>query len=126
MTRPGLSFAAASHGVELMVSMLQHADGIAAPADTGRDNAASCPLGIIPHQVRGFLSMFKSEPMVGHAYDKCTACSAVVHEKYREGGFEFMRQALEDPKYLEQVTGLQELHRATEEWAAGDDDEDDF
>jgi len=32
-------------------------------------------LGLIPHQIRGFLTHFSNLLIVGAQYDKCTACS---------------------------------------------------
>eukprot|EP01137_Pigoraptor_chileana_P005276 Opistho-2@48148 len=99
VSRPGLSFIAAASAVELLVSLTQHADGIFAPADvTG--GSTSQPLGLIPHQIRGFLSNFTNVLPHGHAFDKCTACSSVVIAAYRERGFEFLRKAFDSPTYL--------------------------
>jgi ubiquitin-like modifier-activating enzyme ATG7 len=36
------------------------------------------PLGVLPHQVRGFLHSFQSVPLVARAFDKCSACSHAV------------------------------------------------
>jgi hypothetical protein len=53
-----------------------------APADHYSEGAArqatASPFGLVPHQIRGFLSHFQTNLIVGNAYDKCTACSATV------------------------------------------------
>lgn len=35
-------------------------------------------LGIVPHQLRGFLAQFRNLHIVGAAYDRCTGCSETV------------------------------------------------
>lgn len=56
--------------------------------------------------------------ITGPAFDKCTACSESVVEAYRTGGFHgFLKKAFDDvdSTFLESVTGLDEMKRATEE-----------
>lgn len=53
---------------------------VLAPADQGTsltDNTEH-PLGIMPHQVRGFIAHYAQLTVTGHAFDKCTACSPTV------------------------------------------------
>lgn len=53
---------------------------VLAPADQGTsltDNTEH-PLGIMPHQVRGFIAHYAQLVVTGHAFDKCTACSPTV------------------------------------------------
>ncbi|CAG8638656.1 4963_t:CDS:10, partial [Acaulospora colombiana] len=120
VTRPGLSAIAAALGVELMVSVLHHDKGPAAPADTGiepsgsTDSSTSSPLGIIPHQMRGFLNHFNNMIVVGQAYDRCTACSEFIIDEYQTRGFEFLERAFNSPTYLEEITGLTKLHQESE------------
>ncbi|RIA85270.1 hypothetical protein C1645_782203 [Glomus cerebriforme] len=130
VTRPGLSAIASAYAVELMVSVLHHEKGPVAPADTindpgSTDISTSTPLGIIPHQIRGFLTNFNNLLIVGQAYDKCTACSDKILEEYKSNGFEFLKRVFDSPTYLEELTGLAKLHQESE--AAGDfvwDEED--
>ena len=83
VTRPGLASIAAATAVELLVSVIQHPEGLKAPApkpNTPPEEAASQGgiLGMVPHQLRGFLAQFRNVPIVGAAYDKCTGCSETV------------------------------------------------
>ena len=81
VTRPGLSLLASSLVVELFVSLLHHPDGIRAPADINRHPSepidSSC-FGLLPHQIRGYLTHFSNSLVVGQSFDKCTACSSKV------------------------------------------------
>lgn len=43
-------------------------------------------------QVRGFLAFFSQLLVTGHAFDKCTACSAAVVREYRQRGPDFLLQ----------------------------------
>ncbi|GJP49455.1 hypothetical protein CLOM_g8657 [Closterium sp. NIES-68] len=137
VTRPGLATIAGALAVELLVGLLHHPLGIAAPAeDTTTDNFhsasspssshVSSPLGPLPHQLRGFLSSFSQLPITGFAFHQCTACSPTVVSAYRERGFAFLMDAFNEPKYLEEITGLDKLHAATVEIEVDwDDSEDD-
>ncbi|CAI7858944.1 unnamed protein product, partial [Closterium sp. NIES-53] len=91
VTRPGLAAIAGALAVELLVGLLHHPLGIAAPAeDTTADGFPSSstsstsssssahlcsPLGPLPHQLRGFLSSFSQLPITGFAFHQCSACS---------------------------------------------------
>ncbi|KAF4525803.1 hypothetical protein B566_EDAN009911 [Ephemera danica] len=78
VVRPGVAQVAAALAVELLVSLLQHADRGGAPASTDAEqtSAGSCPLGIIPHSIRGYLAQFQLVLPACHAFPKCAACSA--------------------------------------------------
>ncbi|KAG2182354.1 hypothetical protein INT43_007284 [Umbelopsis isabellina] len=118
VTRPGLSAIASALAVELMVSVLHHKDGIYAQADAGTEphipSTESSPLGLVPHQIRGFLTHFNNMLISGRSYDRCTACSDKVIGKYEETGFEFLKNAFNEPEYLEEVTGLAQMKRESE------------
>ncbi|KAJ3331369.1 Autophagy protein 7, partial [Blyttiomyces sp. JEL0837] len=128
VTRPGLSLLASGQAVELLVSLLNHPDGPWAPADqtTPPSESTKQPLGLVPHQIRGYLTHFSNLLVAGRTYDKCTACSKIVLDEYRKNGSDFILKVLESPKYLEEITGLTELHKDTEDaevdWAEEDDD----
>eukprot|EP01135_Chromosphaera_perkinsii_P002803 Nk52_evm12s227 gene=Nk52_evmTU12s227 len=118
VSRPGLSFIASALVVELFISVVHHPLGALAPADAGgmsvSSSSADKPLGLLPHQIRGFLSQFSSVMPIGHQYSKCTACSDTVLNAYRAEGFEFLLKVFNSPSYLEDLTGLTELHKQTE------------
>ena len=42
-------------------------------------------------------------------YDRCTACSQVVLDQYHKRGLDFLFEAFQNPKYLEDLTGLTQL-----------------
>ena len=111
VTRPGVSYIAGSLAVELLVSVLNHPLKSKAPADKSSivSDDTSTPLGIVPHQMRGYLSHFNNTLVHGYAYDKCTACSAVIVDTYKRDGFDFLLNAFNNPQYLEDVSGLTEM-----------------
>uniref|UniRef100_A0A8D2KV62 Ubiquitin-like modifier-activating enzyme ATG7 n=1 Tax=Varanus komodoensis TaxID=61221 RepID=A0A8D2KV62_VARKO len=80
VSRPGLATIAGALAVELMVSILQHPEGGYAVASSSDDRMNEPPtsLGLVPHQIRGFLSRFDNVLPVSLAFDKCTACSPKV------------------------------------------------
>lgn len=131
VTRPGVSMIAGALAVELLVSVLQHPQGGDAPADTSahEDNLtreAECSLGLVPHQIRGFLSRFHQILPAGQAFDKCTACSHTVLNRYKKDRFQFLLQAFNEPLFLEEMTGLTQMHQDTldaEVWDLSDDDD---
>lgn len=50
------------------------------PQPQGGDSAHASEgvLGVVPHQLRGFLAQFRNMPITGAAYDRCTGCSETV------------------------------------------------
>ena len=59
--------------------------------------------------------MFRVDPMAGRAFDKCTACSATVLQSFADGGFDgFLLPAFNRATYLEDLTGLTQMHKETE------------
>jgi ubiquitin-like modifier-activating enzyme ATG7 len=140
VTRPGLAAIAGASAVELMVSVLQHDLGVHAPATAGETSKqgiedaeavarATTALGIVPHQLRGFLAQFNTLRIVGQAYDRCTGCSAAVVKAYRSLGFEMLMRAFNEEQYLEKLTGLDKMYAEAEEleaavdWDVEDEDE---
>ncbi len=119
------------------MNLLHHPKGAAAEADIGtafegaREGRSkeSSSLGSVPHQLRASLPMFRVDAMVGQAFDRCTACSETVHKAYRAEGFDFLLKAFNQATYLEDLTGLTQMHAETEaalEDCAFLDDDDDF
>ncbi|GAB4815334.1 hypothetical protein N2152v2_002380 [Parachlorella kessleri] len=119
VARPGLSSIAGALAVELMAATLAHPMGLYAPA-AGTPASSQVaeqhelPLGEVPHMIRGQLGGFSQMCLSGQAFRQCTACSEAVVARYREEGHAFLLQGLADPGFLEDLTGLTELHRASE------------
>lgn len=129
VSRPGLSMVAGALVVELLSSLLQHPLKGQAPADSNPeqdDMDSPSVLGLVPHQIRGFLSRFQNVLPASERFDKCTACSDIVLEEYRKEGFEFLRKAFDSPNYLEDLTGLSQLYAETLDdhiWELSDGDD---
>ncbi|KAH9057485.1 hypothetical protein EDB87DRAFT_1751384 [Lactarius vividus] len=138
VTRPGLAPIASATAVELLVSLLQHPSGVQAPAPPpGQDpqqlqeaDQGGSVLGLVPHQLRGFLAQFRSMTIVGAAYDRCTGCSETVLKAYETQGFAMMLRAFNETGFLEALTGLDKLHAEGEQaleavdWEEEGSDED--
>lgn len=128
VSRPGLAMIAGALAVELMVSILQHPEGGYAVASSSDDRMNEPPtsLGLVPHQIRGFLSRFDNVLPASLAFDKCTACSTIVLENYERDGFEFLAKVFNSShSFLEDLTGLTLLHQETqaaEIWDMSDDE----
>ncbi|KAJ3254948.1 Autophagy protein 7 [Boothiomyces macroporosus] len=117
VTRPGLSAVAAGLAVELLASICNHPEGPWAPADQNvsvSDSANSTVLGVLPHQIRGFLSHFQNLVLVGAGYNKCSACSDPVLQQYEQDGIDFLIKAMKDSNYLEKVAGLDQMKMESE------------
>ena len=130
VTRPGAAPMASALAVELLVSLTQHRlRGRApapAPAATGSANQIqsapptdptqpnSHPLGTVPHQLRGYLSTWQTIQVKGKAYDCCAACSPPILEAYERDGWEFVKRAINERGYVEEVSGLAEVQRQAE------------
>jgi len=113
----------------MLIAILHHPLKEYCGADVAQDMSGETAsvLGLVPHQIRGFLSHFNTLLITGNAYDKCTACSAKVVEEYRAKGFAFLLEVFNNPSYLEDLTGLTELKQATQdisiEWEVDDEEE---
>ncbi|XP_025070950.1 ubiquitin-like modifier-activating enzyme ATG7 isoform X10 [Alligator sinensis] len=117
VSRPGLAMIAGALAVELMVSVLQHPEGGYAVASSSDDRMNEPPtsLGLVPHQIRGFLSRFDNVLPVSLAFDKCTACSPKVLDQYEHQGFNFLAKVFNSShSFLEDLTGLTLLHQETQ------------
>lgn len=91
VTRPGCAMLASSTAVELFVTYIQD--------------------GKLPHnQVRANLNGFSTLNNVVEQYKYCSACSDSVVELYKSKDWEFVNQALQSSKYLEDVSGLTQVH----------------
>ncbi|PFH53317.1 hypothetical protein AMATHDRAFT_45591 [Amanita thiersii Skay4041] len=139
VTRPGLAPMAASAAVELLVSVVQHPEGVFAVApppetrhgQTDQNQEAGewegeSVLGIVPHQVRGYLGQFRNIRLVGAKFSKCTGCSDAVIDTYNREGFEMLLKTFNEDQYLEKLTGLDKLYEESEAEIQGVDwDEED-
>ncbi|WFD32554.1 Autophagy protein 7 [Malassezia sp. CBS 17886] len=115
--------ASMEHTIELKNDAVQQSDEtLVAPASTP-PSAHSSPhpfsptpsdFGIVPHQVRGYLSRFSTMTLSSTAFDRCTACSSAVLDAYEQDGADVVFAACEDPEFLERISALDELKRETD------------
>ncbi|KAL5333294.1 hypothetical protein BJX70DRAFT_392305 [Aspergillus crustosus] len=113
VTRPGVAAIASALLVELLVSLLQHPLGAAAGAPQ-EDEHDGHPLGVVPHQIRGFLSTFENVSVVGRSYKHCSACSGHITNEYKKEGWNFVQSALNEVGYVEELSGLKEVQESAE------------
>ncbi|TWU72425.1 Autophagy- protein 7 (Autophagy- E1-like activating enzyme atg7) [Metarhizium rileyi] len=131
VTRPGVAAIASALLVELFTSLLQHPLRHEAPAPqhtagtVPERDPPSHPLGLVPHQIRGYVSTFQNISIRGQSYDCCSACSPKVLDAYRTDGWGFVKRALEEKNYVAELSGLAEVQRRAEEMAANVDWEED-
>ena len=134
VTRPGVAAIASALLVEMLTSLLQHPLKNAAPApslpktpgDVPERDPPTHPLGLVPHQIRGYVSNFQNLTIRGQSYDCCSACSPKVLKAYREDEWGFLKRALQEKDYVAELSGLAEVQRRAEELAGELDwDEDD-
>ncbi|ULT95302.1 hypothetical protein L3Y34_004194 [Caenorhabditis briggsae] len=111
VSRSGLSMIASGFAVELLASILQHPDPLAAPASLD-DNITL--LGAVPHQIRGFLHRFQQIHPSVKRFEKCVACGDLIADRFQKNGWKFVRDVMNSPKHLEEVTGLDELQESVE------------
>ena len=111
VTRPGIAAIASALLVEILVSLLQHPLGHLAPAPAfPMEGSGDHPLGIVPHQVRGYLATFENKVIQGKSYDCCSACSNKIIDAYKDGRWAFVRRAINEKGYVEELSGLEEVH----------------
>ncbi|KAK8048967.1 autophagy ubiquitin-activating enzyme ApgG [Apiospora phragmitis] len=139
VTRPGVAATASALLVELFTSVLEHPLGAHAPAPMPKDASGTTyereppnhALGLVPHQIRGYLADFSQLKVRGVSYPSCSACSKPILSAYRQGdGWEFLKRALDDKEYVSELSGLAEVQRKALDWddseeedgAAGDDE----
>lgn len=129
VTRPGIAPLASSLLVELLVSILQHPLQSRAPVDPSKNPPLPSPssshpslptpfvhpLGAVPHTIRGTLHDFNNRLVEGKPYDCCSACSERVVGMYEKGPWEFVKRALDERGWVEEMSGLAEVQRRAEE-----------
>ncbi|KAL2196428.1 hypothetical protein P885DRAFT_69474 [Corynascus similis CBS 632.67] len=126
VTRPGVAAIASALLVELLTSVLQHPKKHHAPAPVPVQGSGSSyerdpvdhPLGLVPHQIRGFLSNFQNMVIHGRSYPQCSACSQPILTAYKSEGWEFVKKALASRDYVAELSGLAEVQRKAEAAAA--------
>jgi ubiquitin-like modifier-activating enzyme ATG7 len=129
VTRPGIAAIASAQLVELLASVLQHPLGGLAPAPkpssapgsnavTYERDPPEHPLGLVPHQIRGFLASWQNMLISGQSYNCCSACSSRVVDAYKTDGWAFIKRALTEKDYITELSGLAEVQRAAEAAAA--------
>jgi len=139
VSRPGCAPLAGAIAAELAAAVLAHPLGVRAPpprerrggSDGGGGSPSSSdgedldlPLGEAAHMVRGRLgACFAQRAMVAEAFDGCTACSSRAVAAYVSRGAGFVLDALRDPRSLEALTGLDELHASAAAMAASSSSE---
>lgn len=112
VTRPGVSYLASAHVVELMVSLLQHPDRGFAEAQISQDlEAKEGILGTVPHSLRGFIGRQQHLPLATCRFQQCPACCDKVIAAYLNEGFEFLLKVFNSSSYLEDVAGLGQLQQ---------------
>lgn len=131
VTRPGVSAIASAIAVEMLASVYNHPLRFGCPAYREEDDdskgtgaTANTPLGIVAHQIRGNVSSYALHTLYGKQYNKCTACSQIVVDLYKKEGADFIIQCLNDPLYLEEITGLRAEKEAVAAAYANWDDDD--
>lgn len=129
MTRPGIAPLASSLLTELLVSILQHPLKARAPIESKDQSSAPesshsslpppfvHPLGSIPHTIRGYLGSFSNILVEGKPYDCCSACSNKIIDLYEKDPWGFVKRALNEKGYVEEVSGLAEVQRLADEAA---------
>jgi ubiquitin-like modifier-activating enzyme ATG7 len=141
VTRPGAAPLASSLAVELLVSIMQHrlkarapapdpptsgsANQIQRPPPTDPSIPNSHPLGTVPHQLRGYMSTWQTIQIKGKAYDCCAACSPKILEAYKSDDWEFVKRAINEKGFVEEISGLAEVQRRAEEMDKEIEDFDD-
>ncbi|EFC44242.1 predicted protein, partial [Naegleria gruberi] len=117
VTRPGVSAIAGSLAVELLVSLTHHPEYKYAsaynPTSQNNDGHVESDLGVVPHQIRGSISNYQTNLLYGSSYNQCTCCSPIVLQNYAKDDFNFLERCFNDSKYLEELTGLKQLHEQT-------------
>ena len=112
VTRPGVAAIASALLVELFVSLIQcGTHGRPDAPSSNQQDRGEHPLGIVPHQIRGFLPNFENILVKGQSYDCCSACSPIILSTYESDRWRFVKRALNERHYIEELSGLAEVGR---------------
>lgn len=104
------------------MACLNHPLGSSAPSLQFPEQSESV-LGAIPQALRGFLNNMTSMCLDGTSYEKCTACSKTVTQKFQEDRHGFLEHVFNSPDYLEDITGLTEMKETPVDWEPVEEDE---
>ena len=92
------------------MSIIQHPLGASAPAPTNHsEDRGNHPLGLVPHQIRGYLWNFQNIMIKGRNYDCCSACSDKITGAFKSEGWRFVKKALNEKGFVEDLSGLTEV-----------------
>ncbi|KAL8676667.1 MAG: hypothetical protein Q9186_006838, partial [Xanthomendoza sp. 1 TL-2023] len=119
------SFVVMRHGMHDPTQPEQGLGGQAPAPTSPHDDRGDHPLGVVPHQLRGFLSTFQNLVIKGNSYDCCSACSPQIIGAYNSDQWQFVKRALNEKGYVEELSGLAEVQRTAEKAMAEIDISDD-
>ena len=92
------------------MSLIQHPLGASAPAPASTtEDRGNHPLGLVPHQIRGYLPNFQNVMVGGKNYDCCSACSDKITGAFKSEGWQFVKKALNEKGFVEDLSGLAEV-----------------
>lgn len=60
------------------------------------------------------MSTWQTIQVKGKAYDCCAACSPTIVQAYEQDGWEFVKRAINEKGYVEEISGLAEVQRQAE------------
>ncbi|KAI8871380.1 E1-like protein-activating [Ramicandelaber brevisporus] len=106
VTRPGLAPITAATAAELAIMSI---------VEEEQSQTTAASTSTLPHQVRGYLGDFRLDTITGQAFSHCTACSQFILDAYEKDGFAFIKRVMENELELEQISGLAELKKQTDD-----------
>ncbi|CAJ0931328.1 unnamed protein product, partial [Mesorhabditis belari] len=117
VARAGISMIASGLATELLAAVLQHENPVEAPAIMGDLSAEDCGglLGHAPHQIRGFIHRFQQMTPCVRRFDRCIACGKAVKEAFEAEKWRFVRDVMNSPSRLEEITGLDQLQASVDQ-----------
>ena len=60
------------------------------------------------------MNTFQNMSITGKPYDCCSACSPGILQRYRNDGWDFVKRALNERGWVEEISGLAEVQRKAE------------
>ena len=61
------------------------------------------------------MSTWQTVQVKGKAYDCCSACSPTILGAYEKDGWAFVKRAINERGYVEEISGLAEVQRKAEQ-----------